>query len=148
MVPVAGLEPARYRYRWILSPLRLPIPSHRQNSALLLYANVIPLSNVFWYKAESGALFQTACSCELIFCITRKPKHIQAESQLNMYSDFAAFIRSIRFRQRQSDARNCHTVWLRHVCFYSRLVSFRVVYNHISPETLRFRSQKTNKGRL
>ena len=29
MVPVAGLEPARYRYRWILSPLRLPIPSHR-----------------------------------------------------------------------------------------------------------------------
>ena len=50
MVPVAGLEPARYRYRWILSPLRLPIPSHRQNSALLLYANVIPLSNAFLLK--------------------------------------------------------------------------------------------------
>ena len=30
MVPVAGLEPARCRHRWILSPLRLPIPSHRQ----------------------------------------------------------------------------------------------------------------------
>ncbi len=30
LVPVAGLEPARYRYRWILSPLRLPIPSHRR----------------------------------------------------------------------------------------------------------------------
>ena len=30
MVPVAGLEPARCRQRWILSPLRLPIPSHRQ----------------------------------------------------------------------------------------------------------------------
>ena len=30
LVPVAGLEPARYRYRWILSPLRLPIspPGH------------------------------------------------------------------------------------------------------------------------
>ena len=30
MVPRAGLEPARYRYRWILSPLRLPIspPGH------------------------------------------------------------------------------------------------------------------------
>ena len=25
MVPKAGLEPARYRYRWILSPLRLPV---------------------------------------------------------------------------------------------------------------------------
>ena len=24
MVPVAGLEPARHRWRWILSPLRLP----------------------------------------------------------------------------------------------------------------------------
>ena len=30
LVPVAGLEPARCRHRWILSPLRLPIPSHRQ----------------------------------------------------------------------------------------------------------------------
>ena len=29
MVPVAGLEPARCYQRWILSPLRLPIPSHR-----------------------------------------------------------------------------------------------------------------------
>lgn len=27
-MPVAGLEPARYHYRGILSPLRLPIPSH------------------------------------------------------------------------------------------------------------------------
>ena len=30
VVPVAGLEPARCRQRWILSPLRLPIPSHRR----------------------------------------------------------------------------------------------------------------------
>ncbi len=30
LVPVAGLEPARHRWRWILSPLRLPIPSHRR----------------------------------------------------------------------------------------------------------------------
>ena len=30
LVPVAGLEPARCRHRWILSPLRLPIPSHRR----------------------------------------------------------------------------------------------------------------------
>ena len=25
LVPEAGIEPARYRYRWILSPVRLPI---------------------------------------------------------------------------------------------------------------------------
>lgn len=30
LVPVAGVEPARYRYHWILSPARLPIPSRRQ----------------------------------------------------------------------------------------------------------------------
>ena len=29
MVPGAGLEPARYFYRWILSPLRLPVPPSR-----------------------------------------------------------------------------------------------------------------------
>jgi hypothetical protein len=26
VVPGAGLEPAQYFYRWILNPLRLPIP--------------------------------------------------------------------------------------------------------------------------
>ena len=26
LVPEDGLEPSRYHYRWILSPLRLPIP--------------------------------------------------------------------------------------------------------------------------
>ena len=28
-MPVAGVEPARCRHRWILNPVRLPIPSHR-----------------------------------------------------------------------------------------------------------------------
>ena len=30
LVPVVGVEPTRYRYHWILSPARLPIPSHRR----------------------------------------------------------------------------------------------------------------------
>lgn len=30
VVSVAGIEPARYRYRRILSPLRLPISPHRR----------------------------------------------------------------------------------------------------------------------
>ena len=30
LVPLAGLEPARYFYRGILSPLRLPIPPQRR----------------------------------------------------------------------------------------------------------------------
>ena len=40
MVPVTGVEPVRYRYHWILSPARLPIPSHRhilETSLFLLY---------------------------------------------------------------------------------------------------------------
>ncbi len=30
LVPMTGLEPVRYRYRGILSPLCLPIPPHRR----------------------------------------------------------------------------------------------------------------------
>ena len=37
LVPVAGLEPARCRHRWILSPLRLPIPSHWHMRRIVLY---------------------------------------------------------------------------------------------------------------
>ena len=35
MVPVVGVEPTRYRYHWILSPARLPIPSHRRNGVII-----------------------------------------------------------------------------------------------------------------
>ena len=34
LVPVIGVEPIRYRYHWILSPARLPIPSHRRMNCL------------------------------------------------------------------------------------------------------------------
>ena len=33
LVPEAGVEPARCRHHWILSPARLPIPSHRQKQS-------------------------------------------------------------------------------------------------------------------
>ena len=36
LVPVVGVEPTRYRYHWILSPARLPIPSHRLISMHLI----------------------------------------------------------------------------------------------------------------
>ncbi len=36
LVPLAGVEPARYRYRWILSPLRLPIPSQRHEAIFII----------------------------------------------------------------------------------------------------------------
>ena len=37
LVPVAGVEPARYRYQRILSPPRLPIPTHRRVVKILYY---------------------------------------------------------------------------------------------------------------
>ena len=37
LVPVAGVEPARCRHHGILSPARLPIPSHRPVRHRLLY---------------------------------------------------------------------------------------------------------------
>ena len=35
VVPVGGLEPPRHRWRRILNPLRLPIPSHRRMQDVL-----------------------------------------------------------------------------------------------------------------
>ena len=36
LVPVVGVEPTRYRYHWILSPARLPIPSYRHESKFII----------------------------------------------------------------------------------------------------------------
>ena len=41
MVPVTGLEPVRYHYRGILSPLCLPIPPHRRASAMIRIAHLL-----------------------------------------------------------------------------------------------------------
>ena len=56
MVPVIGVEPIRYRYHWILSPARLPIPSHRQMShfrgTLVLYHSPKIKSRAFEKKIK------------------------------------------------------------------------------------------------
>ncbi len=46
LVPVAGVEPARCRHRGILSPVRLPIPSHRRAS-IIINAGVGKSKNFF-----------------------------------------------------------------------------------------------------
>ena len=35
LVPLIGVEPIRYRYHWILSPARLPIPPQRQDKSII-----------------------------------------------------------------------------------------------------------------
>ena len=47
MVPVTGVEPVRCLHHWILSPARLPIPSHRQNITEIFYHSSSILSTTF-----------------------------------------------------------------------------------------------------
>ena len=54
VVPVTGLEPVRHRWRWILSPLRLPIPSHRQ------------VRETLYNKTRAGARAKIAAPREIV----------------------------------------------------------------------------------
>lgn len=47
VVPVAGLEPAHHCWLGILSPPRLPIPTHRHLSHLILYHSLRKKSRGF-----------------------------------------------------------------------------------------------------
>ena len=59
MVPEAGLEPARYFYRGILSPLCLPIPPLGQSNRYLL--TIILLNEQICLKLlEAGAGIEPA----------------------------------------------------------------------------------------
>ena len=48
MVPEAGLEPARYRYRRILSPLRLPV-SPLGHCSVIIYQRKIKCNTFFYF---------------------------------------------------------------------------------------------------
>ena len=64
MVPEAGLEPARYRYRRILSPLRLPVSPLGHCSDIIYYfkneCNVFLKNSPFFYLTWSEKV-----NCEL-----------------------------------------------------------------------------------
>ena len=47
LVPVIGVEPIRYRYHWILSPARLPIPSHRRFKERFMLTTIFIITYVF-----------------------------------------------------------------------------------------------------
>ena len=59
MVPEAGLEPARYRYRRILSPLRLPVSPLGHATLLYINRRTIAIKNVISVQKKSG----TAAHC-------------------------------------------------------------------------------------
>ena len=43
LVPVTGVEPVRYRYHRILSPARLPIPSHRHITLYIIHYDTVKI---------------------------------------------------------------------------------------------------------
>ena len=45
-MPVTGVEPVRYRYHWILSQARLPIPSHRRTDGDYYNLSLIHISQI------------------------------------------------------------------------------------------------------
>ncbi len=71
LVPVAGVEPARYRYHWILSPARLPIPSHRQVHCILA-TKVLYTKYRFCqpFKAYSDVFFILFDAVQLVFALS------------------------------------------------------------------------------
>ena len=70
-MPVAGVEPARYRYHWILSPARLPIPSHRRINYYITSRTVC--QEYFVSKSISGSCFFRQGNCfRNLLCIIHK----------------------------------------------------------------------------
>ena len=56
VVPAAGLEPARHRWQWILSPPRLPIPTRRQTPINEPAAAPYPPIMLYYYSEISYTL--------------------------------------------------------------------------------------------
>ena len=74
-MPVTGLEPVRYRYRRILSPLRLPIPSHRQMQNILYNTNQEKSSYIFKFFALIYAVNRGESICvkiQTVFLLWRQ----------------------------------------------------------------------------
>ena len=62
LVPPAGIEPAQYRYRGILSPLRLPVPPWRRSFIIAeRAASVKPRLSRRECAQNSGRRVQIAC---------------------------------------------------------------------------------------
>jgi hypothetical protein len=66
-VPPGGIEPPRYRYHWILSPARLPIPPQRQ--VLTIQNHFKKISNVFLFLS---AISYCAAKVERVFRIRNR----------------------------------------------------------------------------
>ena len=85
LVPVVGLEPTRYRYQRILSPSRLPIPSHWPVDTGLLYRrserNSSPFSHALTPYRSARRTIRRAQRLWVLYSFIRPPSSL-AETRL------------------------------------------------------------------
>ena len=90
-MPVTGLEPVRYRYRRILSPLRLPIPSHRQMQNILYNTNQKKSSCIFKFSIEVfnelGLLLDNSEAKRHLSALTKELQQTACLSALSSLAD-------------------------------------------------------------
>lgn len=69
LVPPAGIEPARYRYRGILSPLRLPVPPWRRVFIITEWARSVkpcPLQKNDFTRRRTNSAKCRSFSCAVL----------------------------------------------------------------------------------
>ena len=69
LVPPAGIEPARYRYRGILSPLRLPVPPWRRVFIITEWARAVkpcPLQKNDFTRRRTNSAKCRSFSCAVL----------------------------------------------------------------------------------
>ena len=73
LVPRTGVEPVRYRYRGILSPVRLPIPPSRHSrSAELIWERLSPLPKVAPEVGLEPTAYRLTAGCSTIELLRNK----------------------------------------------------------------------------
>ena len=71
LVPEAGIEPARYRYRWILSPVRLPVsPLGQRANYKLVEVSFATLLALFSRCLATCPLMNSTKKCVIIAVTT------------------------------------------------------------------------------
>ena len=58
LVPVVGLEPTRCRHQRILSPSRLPIPSHRRINFFIIAHRAVKIKKKFCILSQKEAIYR------------------------------------------------------------------------------------------
>lgn len=100
MVPVVGVEPTRYHYHGILSPARLPIPSHRHLSdSFYIIHHKLHFVNIFLKK-----IFKNRKNFAVLFV---KQKYRRLLHRLYIYFVLRKLYQCLR---RQTGYKGAHSV--------------------------------------